>query len=56
MLNYQEFPHFSQALIEALEKQYPITLSKRDDTDWDRGVAKGRQDVIDLLKQINNKK
>lgn len=55
MLKHQEFPHISKELIEALETQFPIMLSKRDDTDWDRGVAYGRQDVINLLKQLKTK-
>lgn len=48
-------PVVSRDLVEALEKQFPVVLSKKEDDDFDRGVAWGKQEVISFLKTVNKK-
>ena len=54
-VNYQQFPFVSQDLIDTLQNIYPIKLSTKEDDDFDRGVAYGRQSIIETLKIVRDK-
>ena len=43
----------SDELVRELKKFYKVSLSRKDDTDWDRGVVWGHQEVIDYLEVVS---
>lgn len=47
--NNKQLPFVSKQLVDYLQEAFPVKLSKRDDTDFDRGAAFGKQELIELL-------
>ena len=53
--DYQQFPQVNQNIVNALKKQFPIKLSRKEDTEFDRGDAWGVQRVIGFLQTVVDK-
>ena len=51
-VDYQQLPTIPAGLVEALKQLHPVKLSERDDTDFDRGVAWGKQEMINYIAAL----
>lgn len=48
-------PLVSSELLSTLRRLYPDRLSRTSQTEFDQGVAVGRQQIIDKLQQLYDK-
>lgn len=48
-------PLVTSELLTTLRKLYPDRLARSAQSDFDQGIAVGRQQIIDKLKQIHDK-